>query len=242
MTGKNGLLDAVRRIQVEATFEAEDDVNALGKSLLTINDIASQAIAQAETVVDFDKTDQEEAIAVLNAEKMILAPEANLQIQKVMDKFALIVYDIPATKEGAQARAEFLGKAKFLGAVMHTESVYIAPWSVTTELELFKAAEVGTLRIFVSVPVHKEDCEEITRDYDAKLADVFKEAEDRWDKIEQHLVDQHLGLVHKMLPLMYEQVNSLKKAAIARGSQHLYDRWEALNNKVSYIGTFFTKK
>ncbi len=243
MTEKNNhLLSEMKRIQVEATFEVEDDINTLGKSLLRINDIASAAIAEAEKVVDFDQVDRDDAIATLNAEKMILSPKANMEIQTVMEKFALIVYDIPATPEGTQARMEFLSKAKFLGAVMHTESVYIAPWSITAELELFKAAEVGKLRIFVSAPLHKEDCEEMTRDYDAKLAEVFKEAEDRWDKIEQHLVDEHLGMVYKMLPITIYQVASLKKAAIARGSQHLYDRWEALNDKVSYISTFFTKK
>ena len=195
-----------------------------------------------KTEVNFTDEDKNQALAMLNAEKMILDPSANLQIQDVMEKFALITYDLPATKEGNEARAEFINKARYLGAVMRTESVYIAPWSIVNELAVFKAADVGKVRIFISVPLHKEDCAEITREYDKSLNLVFKDAEVRFDKIEKHLEEQQLGLVHKMLPKTEEQVASLKKAAIARGSQFLYDRWEALDKKLSVYRSFFTMR
>ena len=186
-----------------------------------------------EKDVNFTTEDRTDAIAQLNAEKMIFDPNAELEIKSVLEKFALITYDIPATKEGARARAEFLDRAKFRGAIMHTESVYLAPWSIANDLEVLKAAGIGKVRIFVSVPMEKDECREITREYDKKIAGVFKEAEDRFAKIVKHVEDGQYGLAHKMLPKSADWINALKKAAIARGSQHLYDRWEDLNKKLT---------
>ena len=186
-----------------------------------------------EKDVNFTTEDRTDAIAQLNAEKMIFDPNAELEIKSVLEKFALITYDIPATKEGARARAEFLDRAKFRGAIMHTESVYLAPWSIANDLEVLKAAGIGKVRIFVSIPMEKDECLEITRDYDKKIAEVFKEAEGRFSKIVKHVEDGQYGLAHKMLTKSEEQINALKKAAIARGSQHLYDRWEDLNKKLT---------
>ena len=183
--------------------------------------------------VNFTDEDRTDAIAQLNAEKMIFDPDAELEIKSVMEKFALITYDLPATKEGAKARSEFLEKARFQGAIMHTESVYLAPWSIANDLEVLKTAGIGKVRIFVSVPMEKDECREITRDYDKKIAEVFKEAEDRFAKIVKHVEDGQYGLAHKMLPKSADWINALKKAAIARGSQHLYDRWEDLNKKLT---------
>jgi len=184
-------------------------------------------------VVDIATEDKTDAIAQLNAEKMIFDPHAELEVKEVLEKFALITYDIPATKEGAKARAEFLEKAKFQGAIMHTESVYLAPWSIVNDLGVLKAAGIGKIRIFVSVPMEKDDCREITREYDKKIAEVFKEAEDRFEKIAKHVEDQQYGLAHKMMPKTSDWINALKKAAIARGSQYLFDRWEELNKKAT---------
>jgi hypothetical protein len=36
-----------------------------------------------------------------------------------------------------------------------------------------------------------------------------------------------------MMPKTTDWITALKKAAIARGSQHLFDRWEELNKKAS---------
>ena len=116
---------------------------------------------------------------------------------------------------------------------MHTESVYLAPWSIANDLEILKTANVGKVRIFVAVPMEKDECLEITREYDKKIAEVFKEAEDRFAKITKHVEDGQYGLAHKMLTKSEEQINALKKAAIARGSQHLFDRWEDLNKKLT---------
>jgi len=186
-----------------------------------------------EKEANFTAEDRTDAIAQLNAEKMFFDPNAELEIQDVIEKFALITYDIPATKEGAQARAEFLERAKFRGVLMNTESVYLAPWSIVNDLGILKTANVGKVRIFVSVPMEKDECAEITRDYDKKIAEVFKESENRFDKIIKHVEDGQYGLAHKMLAKSEEQINALKKAAIARGSQHLYDRWEDLNKKLA---------
>ena len=183
--------------------------------------------------VNFTAEDKTDAIAQLNAEKMIFDPNAKLEIQEVIEKYALITYDIPATKEGAQARAELLERAKFHGAIMHTESVYLAPGSIVNDLGILKTANVGKVRIFVSVPMEKDECREITREYDKKIAGVFKEAEDRFAKIVKHVEDGQYGLAYKMLPKSADWINALKKAAIARGSQHLYDRWEDLNKKLT---------
>ncbi len=181
---------------------------------------------------NFTKTDREDSIAQLTAEKMLFDPNAKLEIKEILEKFCLITYDLPATPEGAKARADFLNRAKFHGALMHTESVYIAPWSIANDLNVLRTAGVGKVRIFVSVPLEKEECAEITRDYDKKLSEVFKEAEDRFEKIIKHVEEEQLGLAHKMLPKSEEQVTAMKKAAIARGSQHLFDRWEDLDKKI----------
>jgi pyruvate-formate lyase len=185
----------------------------------------------SEKEVNIATEDKTDAIAQLNAEKMLFDPNAELEVKEVLEKFALITYDIPATKEGAKVRAEFLEKAKFQGAIMHTESVYLAPWSVVNDLGVLKAAGVGKIRIFISVPMEKDECKEITREYDKKIAEVFKEAEERFEKISKHVEGGQYGIAHKMMPKTTDWINALKKAAIARGSQHLFDRWEELNQK-----------
>jgi len=185
----------------------------------------------SEKEVNIATEDKTDAIAQLNAEKMLFEPTAELEVKEVLEKFALITYDIPATKEGAKARAEFLEKAKFQGAIMHTESVYLAPWSIVNDLGVLKAAGVGKIRIFISVPMEKDEYKEITREYDKKIAEVFKEAEERFEKIAKHVEDGQYGIAHKMMPKTTDWINALKKAAIARGSQHLFDRWEELSKK-----------
>lgn len=189
---------------------------------------------KGETVViDIETEDQDNAIAQLKAEHMFFDPDAKLVIQEVVTKFALITYDLPATKEGAKARAEFLESARFRGAIMHTESVYLAPFSIVNDLGVLKTAKVGEVRIFVAVPLEKDDCAKMTREYDKKISEVFKEAEDRFEKVSQHVADGQYGLAHKMMPRTSEWIDALKKAAIARGSQHLYDRWEELSKKAT---------
>ena len=183
-----------------------------------------------ETLTTVDKTD---SIAQLKAEKMFFDPNAKLEIIEVMEKFCLVIYDIPATKEGAKIRAEFLERAKFHGAIMKTESVYLAPWAVAPELNLLKAAGIGDFNIFISVPMDNDLCKKITREYDQKIMEVFKEAEERFEKIALHVTDGQYGLAHKMMPKTSDWINALKKAAIARGSQHLFDRWEDLNKKAT---------
>ena len=187
----------------------------------------------SENNVNIATEDKTDAIAQLNAEKMFFEPTAELEIKEVLEKFALITYDLPATKEGAKARSEFLEKARFQGAIMHTESVYLAPWNIVNDLGVLKAAGIGKIRIFVSVPLEKDDCKEITREYDKKIAETFKEAEERFEKIAKHVEDGQYGLAHKMMPKTTDWITALKKAAIARGSQHLYDRWEDLNKKLT---------
>jgi len=127
----------------------------------------------SENNVNIATEDKTDAIAQLNAEKMFFEPTAELEIKEVLEKFALITYDLPATKEGAKARSEFLEKARFQGAIMHTESVYLAPWNIVNDLGVLKAAGIGKIRIFVSVPLEKDDCKEITREYDKKIAETF---------------------------------------------------------------------
>lgn len=179
-----------------------------------------------------DKTlEQQEkdlAIGLINAEKLMFSPNAQIEVKDIIDKFAVITYDIPATKEGNKMRAELSYRLKFSGAVQHTESVYLAPWSRVIDIGVLLAAEVGEVYVWVSTPQTDELARKVTLAYDKKILEVFKETEERLGKIGKHIEDGKFGLAHKMLPKAEEQVNNLVKVAVARGSQMLYDRWSTM--------------
>lgn len=179
-----------------------------------------------------DKTLEEQekdlAIGMINAEHLMFVPNAQIEVKEILDKFVLVTYDIPATKEGSHARSQFLERAKIRGAVMLGESNYLAPASLLNDLQILKTAEVGKVYIFVSELQDESDRIDVTRKYDKRILEVFKETEERLGKIGKHIEDGKFGLAHKMLPKTEEQVNNLVKVAVARGSQMLYDRWSTM--------------
>lgn len=76
-------------------------------------------------------------------------PEAELKT--IIDDFVLITYDMPAKEE--KARKAFLRDARAIGAIMHTQSCYLMPYtpgSFTLANEL--AAKGGNVIVWRSPP------------------------------------------------------------------------------------------
>lgn len=190
-----------------------------------------------ETITDEER---ELAKAMLTADQMISGKGQALEIKDVIENFALITYDIPSTPEGNKARTELCERAKWCGAVQFTESVYIVPWGNIIDLEVLKAADIGKVYVWNSVPKDADLAKQITIDYDNKIRKVFKECEDRLESMAKHVEDQKWGIAHRMFEKTIEQADCLKKIAITRGSTHLYERWDEMNKKIDSWRLLFT--
>lgn len=178
-----------------------------------------------------EEQERDLAVGLINAEHLMFAPNAQIEVKEVMDSFSLITYDLPATKEGNRARHKLLMMARLVGAIQYTESVYLAPFSRLIDVGVLQAAEFGKVIVWISTPQDTNKLKEITIAYDSKILEVFKETEERLAKITKHIEDGQFGLANKMLTKTESQINNLVKVAVARGSQILYDKWSTMKTQ-----------
>ncbi len=150
--------------------------------------------------------------------------ETNIQTREICDKWLLLTYDLPHNEKGDAARRRFLVKAHEVGAVQHTASVYLMPWTPAAEtlaLELARV-ELGKVCVWSSQTTDKTKAEEITKNYDKGLAPVLYEIGDRLDKIAGHLEANRLKRAMKMMEKTGKMLAAIRQAIIARGSAQLY--------------------
>jgi hypothetical protein len=127
--------------------------------------------------------------------------EIPLKVQAAEDGFLFIVYDIPVSEAGNKARASFLEKARRVGAVQHTESVYYMPWTDYADriaLELAMDGQ-GTVFALYSRAVDKSQSESLRHTYDMRVLKWIDELQARLTRIDQHTADGKFGLAFRML-------------------------------------------
>ena len=156
----------------------------------------------------------------------------DLQVKELVDRWILLTYDLPVTKEGNDARYKFLNAAHRIGAIKHTNSVYLMPWTPEAELAALEVASMGDAFLWISTV---KDTAELTRDYDKKSEKIFDEVYNRIDNIEQHMLQNHTKRAISMIDRTKPMIESLIKIAVHRGSMELYEKAAELNEKYKYI-------
>ena len=145
-----------------------------------------------------------------------------IQAREICDEWLLLTYDIPHTKKGDRARREFLNEARYLGATQHTASVYLMPWTPEAEILALNIAKVGQACVWTSKVTDPGLARSITEKHDKDLEDVLDEINERLDRIEVHLANEHYKIAEKMRDKTLDMFKTIKEAIIRRGSAELY--------------------
>ena len=166
-------------------------------------------------------------------EVMARLTDTEIEANEICERWLLVTYDIPKTKAGDIARREFLTKAKLVGAVSHTDSVYLMPWTPDAEnIALGLARAGGQVCVWTSQTTDNLQAVEITRNYDAGVERQITKIEERLDKIEKNILAEHNKRAYKMVLKTDKMVEEMDKAILRRGSAILYVRFLAV--KVRY--------
>ena len=160
----------------------------------------------------------------------------DLPVRDVCDNWLLLTYDLPNTEEGNKLRSEFLRTAKRMGAVQHTESVYLLPWTQQAELLAMEIAKIGNAFIWTSHPQDPKQAAEITEDYDNKIVEgIISDITDRLEKMEDIASIGNSRSYHRMVEKTDNMITEAKVIAKRRGSKHLIDMIDALEKRYREI-------
>lgn len=157
------------------------------------------------------------------------------KIREFCDEWILLTFDIPHTERGDKARIEFYKKARKVGAIAHTESVYLMPWTPESELIALDVTSVGEAYIWISKVTEEARAIGITRQYDARVKERLSEFEARIDRIEQHQEDGKLGLADKMIKNTWPKAFDLGNILARRGSIDLFDKFLPVLKKLKEL-------
>lgn len=153
----------------------------------------------------------------------VLATMTGVQIKTrgLASDWLLLTYDLPTSEEGNQARRDFLTRAPALGAVQHTESVYILPWSQATASAVLSLAEAGDVFVWYAKPGTEAQAESLSRQYDEGLRAHVEVLEERTSRILEHAKAGKLKLAENMLDRTWPTVDGLARSAGVRGDEDL---------------------
>lgn len=142
------------------------------------------------------------------------------EVKAVVQKWLLLTYDIPNDGEGPKARYDFLQRARHMGAVQHTESVYIMPWTDQATALAIELGMIEKAKVFAwySESTDPALAEQITASYDKEVVGWLDDAEVRLGKSAEHLRDGHEGVARRMLERTIEILNGLEAVVERRGN------------------------
>lgn len=144
-----------------------------------------------------------------------------IRTRPILSNWLLLTYDIPRTPAGDKARRHFLEKAARIGAVQHTESVYLLPWTAESLKLAAGVAKVGHAYLWTTKMEDKEHASEVTRTYDKKIKLRFDQIGKRIDKIEVH-VEKRPKTAQRMAASTRKMLDDLEAAVVRRRSNELY--------------------
>lgn len=162
---------------------------------------------------------QAEQLTSLKALSQIF--EIPITVKGFENSWILLTYDLPNTKEGVKTRYEFLNKARWLGAVQHTESVYLLPWTDRANAAALELAKSGKVYLWYTKVGDEQQAVSLARDYDDGLSARIEELAKRVDKILAQAKDDHKKQVNRMAETTWEKINGLGKAIMDRGEDSL---------------------
>lgn len=160
----------------------------------------------------------------------------DLPVRDVCENWLLLTYDLPNTEEGNKLRSEFLRTAKRMGAVQHTESVYLLPWTQQAELLAMEIAKIGNAFIWTSHPQDPGQAAEITEDYDNKIVEgILSDISDRLEKMEESAGLGNSRSFHRMVEKTEDMITEARIIARRRGSKHLINVIDAMEKRYREI-------
>lgn len=149
------------------------------------------------------------------------------EVKKIIQDFVLITYDIPEKEK--KLRAQFLKEAHSLGAICHTQSVYLMPYSDKT-FELANAlAAKGDAVVWVSQQKDPKKAAQITMSYEQHLQTRCGAIEQRLVIAQQYMAAGKLGIAEKMRERTAKFLGELDKINETYGSEWLEKRLQELH-------------
>jgi CRISPR/Cas system-associated protein endoribonuclease Cas2 len=140
---------------------------------------------------------------------MVMQAEVKAEVKEILDEYVLLVFDIPANQ--AKLRKEVLKFLAAAGAVMHTASCYLMPYS---ELSFAIANEIalkGDVVVWVSKQKDQKKAKALTIQYDEHLKIRCTTIEQRLWAIKEHIESGQLGRANRMAEKTHALLDQLKK-------------------------------
>ena len=159
----------------------------------------------------------------------------HIDVRELVDSWILLTYDVPHTKEGDKARSDFLRKARDIGAVQHTESVYLLPWTPRSESLALDVAKVGNAFLWTSNVKDKVRATELTVKYDADIKESLKKIKDRIRRINKHYEEGRDGIAARMVKKTETMLWNASNIASRRGSVDLCDKVNSLIQELKLL-------
>jgi predicted AAA+ superfamily ATPase len=170
----------------------------------------------------------EQQVNQTNLEVLAEITEVPVTLKEFCSDWILFTYDLPNTPEGIKARYSFLGKAKYLGAMQHTESVYLMPWTDLANAVALELAEAGEIYLWYTKAGNESQSIDLTENYDRQIEVSLEKIRERVDKIWSHVPKGHTQQVHRMANKTWEQLIPLSRAIVSRGNEKLADKAHSL--------------
>ena len=180
-----------------------------------------------------EKKIEESKTAELEVTAKLMGVAVNTR--EICDKWLLCTFDLPATPEGNKARFEFVKEARSLGAMQHTESVYLIPFSPAAELACIELSKAGKVFIWTSQTTDPNKAKEVTVSYDEELKGFLKTLSERVNKMLQHKLDAKYGLFDKMVEKTNAMMADMQAAVEHRGSEELTMYFNAIKATYEYL-------
>jgi hypothetical protein len=153
-------------------------------------------------------------------EVMARMTDTKINVQEVVSKWLLLTYDLPHNEEGDKARREFLLEAAAIGAIRHTDSVYLMPWTPEADRLALKLSRIkgGNTVVWTSQPTDPALAKPLTTNYDRSLEPQLKEIGERIDRIWEHQQRNRRLLALKLVPKTEKLLTNVEQAILRRGS------------------------
>ena len=138
--------------------------------------------------------------------------------KELVDNWILLTYDLPAGKVGGAARYQFLKQVPKLGAVMHTSSVYLIPWSEQAEIAALQVTKAGQAFLWTAQVKEEEKQKELTELYDSTIKKRIDDIYDRIKRIKEHQSKGEDRPANRMIKKTGELLEDIVTAATRRNS------------------------
>jgi len=126
----------------------------------------------------------------------MIKTEAKAEVKELIQDVILITYDLPAKEK--HARTSFLKSAFSIGAIQHTESCYLLPFSEKAFGLANKLKAIGDVIIWKSRQEDLKMASEITMSYSSAVQARCQTVEQRLVIAQDHLAAGRLGMAKRV--------------------------------------------